>query len=304
MEKIFTHEVKPVRMYREIINSDGSTGYQPINNFHAIERTARDVPNDNGEVVYVHPTSYYPILLEQLEEIAYELVKGGYRITGSGELKNNRLAYIELENEKLPNLEFDGTKLNPKMWIGTSHDGSLALKSTIKVVDTRCLNTFMLNSRADIMFKAKHTRNSIYRISDYQNQLRLASDKIMEYYDIVNRLQDTKWYQHKNTMEFANVLGAVMKPRKRKRNGKDYWTDSKYSGKHEKQLLDLSHAYYNSPGQEERGDTAWRWFSAVTYWADHMISDREKENGSNILNGTRARQKAKAFDIAKSYIVG
>ena len=69
-------------------------------------------------------------------------------------------------------------------------------------------------------------------------------------------------------------------------------------------MADLDWAYANSDGQDERGNTAWRWFSAVTYWADHMISDREKENGSNILNGTRARQKAKAFEIAKDYIVG
>ena len=67
---------------------------------------------------------------------------------------------------------------------------------------------------------------------------------------------------------------------------------------------DLDWAYFNSPGQEERGDTAWRWFSSITYWADNMISDRELESGSNILNGTRARQKAKAFEIAKNYIVG
>ena len=162
----------------------------------------------------------------------------------------------------------------------------------------------MLNSASDILFKAKHTRNSMYRIKDYQSQLRIAGESIMEYYDIVNRLQDTKWYDSRNKKDFANVLGASMKPRKRKKNGKEFWTESMYSGKHANQLVDLDWAYHNSPGQVERGDTAWRWFSAVTYWADHMISDREIESGSNILNGTRARQKAKAFDIAKSYIVG
>jgi hypothetical protein len=303
-DNIFTHDVKPVKMYREIMNKDGSTSFEPIHGFHAVERASRNDLRDNGEVVYVHPSSYYPIQLEKLEEIAYELEGFGYKITGSGELKDNRLAFIELENDDLPNLKFDGTELNPKMWIGTSHDGSVALKSTIKVVDTWCKNTFMLNSASDILFKAKHTRNSTYRIQDYQNQLRIAGESIMEYYDIVNRLQDTKWYQSKNRKEFANVLGATMKPRKRKKDGKEFWTESMYSGKHANQLVDLDWAYNNSPGQVERGDTAWRWFSAVTYWADHMISDREIESGSNILNGTRARQKAKAFDIAKSYIVG
>jgi len=303
-ENIFTHDVKPVRMYREIINEDGSTGFDPIHGFHAVERTARNNPNDNGDVVYVHPASYYPIQLEQLEDIAHELVKLGYEITGNGELKNNRLAFIELENDDLPNLSFDGTTLNPKMWIGTSHDGSVALKSTIKVVDTWCANTFMLNSASDILFKAKHTRNSSFKIQDYQLQIRLANDTILEYYDLVNRMQDTDWHEMRNKREFANVLGAKMKPRSRTKRGKQYWTEPNYSGKHANQLIDLDWAYHESPGQVERGDTAWRWFSAVTYWADHMISDRELEAGSNILSGTRARQKAKAFEIAKNYIVG
>tara|TARA_R100000656_G_scaffold140_1_gene227 strand:- start:66 stop:983 length:918 start_codon:yes stop_codon:yes gene_type:complete len=303
-ENIFTHDVKPVKMYREITNEDGSTGFDPIHGFHAVERTARNNPNDNGDVVYVHPASYYPIQLEQLEEIAHELVKCGYEITGSGELKNNRLAFIELENDDLPNLSFDGTTLNPKMWIGTSHDGSVALKSTIKVVDTWCANTFMLNSASDILFKAKHTRNSSFKIQDYQLQIRLANDTILEYYDLVNRMQDTDWHEMRNKREFANVLGAKMKPRSRTKRGKQYWTEPNYSGKHANQLIDLDWAYHESPGQVERGDTAWRWFSAVTYWADHMISDRELEAGSNILSGTRARQKAKAFEIAKNYIVG
>lgn len=302
--RIFNHDVRPVRMYREVTNSEGGTSFEPIHGFHAVERTNRNDMMDNGEVVYVHPSSYHPIQLEKLEEIAYELEGFGYRITGSGELKSNRLAFIELENDDLPNLTFDGTELNPKMWIGTSHDGSVALKSTIKVVDTRCMNSFMLNSASDILFKAKHTRNSSIRIQNYQNQLKIAGDSIMEYYDVVNRLQDTKWEEFRNRKEFANVLGAVRKPRKIRKNGKESWSESKYSTRHSHQMADLDWAYANSDGQDERGNTAWRWFSAVTYWADHMISDREKENGSNILNGTRARQKAKAFEIAKDYIVG
>ena len=302
-ERLFTHDVKSIPIFREVITEDGIM-YEPIPDFNGVARMPRNNPWNSGDVLYVHPSSYRPIMLEQLEEIAYELVECGYKITGSGELKGNRLAFIELENDELPTMSFDGTILKPKMWIGTSHDGSVALKSTIKIMDTWCSNTFMLNSRSDILFKAKHTRNSDFRIQNYQNQLRVASDSITEYYDVVNRLQDTEWYTMRNKKEFANVLGAVMKPRKRTLKGKVSWTNSKYSGKHISQLADLDWAYHNSPGQAERGDTAWRWFSAVTYWADHMISDREKESGSNILNGTRARQKAKAFDIAKEYAIG
>ena len=302
-ERLFTHDVKSIPIFREVITEDGIM-YEPIPDFNGVARIPRNNPWNSGDVLYVHPSSYCPIQLEKLEEIAHELMKMGYRITGSGELKNNRLAFIELENDDLPNLSFDGTFLVPKIWIGTSHDGSVALKCTIKIGDSVCTNTFMLNSASDLLFKAKHTRNSIIKIQDYRIQIRLANDTILEYYDVVNRLQDTEWYTMRNKKEFANVLGAVMKPRKRTLKGKVSWTNSKYSGKHISQLADLDWAYHNSPGQAERGDTAWRWFSAVTYWADHMISDREKESGSNILNGTRARQKAKAFDIAKEYAIG
>jgi len=300
-ENIFNHDVAPVKMYREVAKENGDVSLVEVQGFNAIVRASKTNPYDTGQVVYVHPSSYYPIQLERLEEIAYELEQSGYKITGSGELKSNRLAFIELENEDLPNLTFEGTELSPKMWIGTSHDGSVALKSTIKIVDTVCMNSFMLNSASNILFKAKHTRNSDYRIEEYQNQLRIAKESITEYYEIVKRLQDTKWIRSENNKEFANVLGASMKPRKRKKDGKEYWTEKQYSGKHASQIADLNWSYDNSPGQESRGETAWRWFSAVTYWADHMISDRELESGSNILSGTRARQKAKAFNIAQSF---
>ena len=64
-ENIFTHDVAPVRLYRETMNDDGSMGFSPIHGFHAIERAEKNNPNDNGEVVYVHPSSYCPIQLDQ-----------------------------------------------------------------------------------------------------------------------------------------------------------------------------------------------------------------------------------------------
>ena len=44
-DNIFTHDVKPVKMYREIMNKDGSTSFEPIHGFHAVERASRKLTN-------------------------------------------------------------------------------------------------------------------------------------------------------------------------------------------------------------------------------------------------------------------
>ena len=299
---VFTHDVETIPIFRMVRDQkEGAISYEQIDGFNGIQRKMRNNEHDKGSVVYVHPSSYYAIPLETLENIADAMLTCGYEVTGAGELKDGRVAFIELENKDLPKLSFDGTSLVPKMWIGTSHDGSIALKSTIKVVDTVCYNTFMLNARSDILFKTKHTQFSKVRLMEYKWQLEVAGRLIQEYYDSVKLLQNTSWDRHKNTEFFAEVLNAEKRPRKRRKNKEVYMTEPQYSKTHEKQMDDLWYSYENSAGQHERGHTAWRWFSAVTHWADNMISEREMRSGSNILNGTRARQKNRAFDIAREY---
>ena len=299
--KLFDHDVKLSPIFRLITREDGTTYTENIPEFNSVVRYHKENPFKATNVLSVQPTTYYPIRLRTLERIATLLTKAGYEITGFGELKNNKLAYVELENDDLPNLELDGTSLKPKMWIGTSHDGSLALRSTIKIRDGVCLNDFMLNYRSDLLFTAKHTKHSDIRLNKYANHIKVATDVINNYYETVKLLQSIPWDRHNTETFFSNVLNADKRPRKRTKNKVPYMTEPKYSGKHDKQLDDLYYSYENSPGQDERGHTLWRLFSSVTYWADHMITDKELKAGSNILNGTRARQKNKAFSLVNQY---
>lgn len=299
--RLFDHDVKLSPIFRNITREDGTTYSENIPEFNSVVRYHKDNPFKHTDVLSVQPTTYYPIKLRTLEKIATLLKKAGYEITGFGELKGNKLAYVELENSDLPELEFDGTSLKPKMWIGTSHDSSLALRSTIKVRDGVCINDFMLNYRSDLLFTAKHTKHCDIRLKKYANQIKMATDVINNYYDVVKLLQSTPWDRHNTETFFSNVLNAEKRPRKRTKNKVPYMTEPMYSGRHDKQLNDLFYAYENSPGQKERGHTLWRLFSSVTYWADHMITDKELKAGSNILNGTRARQKDKAFGLVNQY---
>ena len=295
--EIFSHTVESIPIYMK--EPDG--GFAKVPDFHGVNRKRK-----NGfslmEILHVAPDTTTVIGMEQLESIAYELVDLGYSITGSGELRQNKWLFVELENEELPELDLPGTKLVPKQWIGSSHDGTLALKSTLKVIDTICENTFMMNAKSMSLFKTKHTKNAQYRIKEYRQGIQEAGEVLNQYYDSVKMLSEAPC----NNPEpyFTKVLGAEMKPRKRTLNGKQFMTEPQYSGKHLNQLRALDLAFKYGDGQQERGNTLWRAFSAVTDWADHdEANEKANANGSNIL-GTRARQKEKAFNLAVDLATG
>ena len=296
---IFKHTVDSERVY--IKNTDGSL--VELTGFHAMNRTRKDGTSTEPEILHVAPRTTAIITMEQIESVAHELIKCGYKLTGSGEMKNNRWLFIELEHADLPTLEFDGTNLVPKMWIGSSHDGSLAMKSTVKLTDTWCENTFMLNSASELLFKAKHTRNADIKIQDYEQGIRSASDLIKEYYSLAEKMNDTSFVgQQRLEKFFAHTLGAEKKSRVRKINGKEYDSDPMYSGKHENQLNQLFESYQYGKGQNERGETVWSAFSAVTDWCDnHEGNQKSRDMGTNVI-GSRARQKQRAWDLATQMV--
>ena len=237
--------------------------------------------------------------MEELESIAEQLVEAGYECVNHGELKLNKWLFIELEHPDLPKLHFKGTSLVPKMFLGSSHDGTLAMKSTIKIVDTICYNTFMINHRSDLLFKTKHTRNASLRIRQYEQVLADASTLLNQYYDAVSVLNDTP-FSGKPSLEgyFSGSIGAVAKPRKKVINGKEYMSDPEFSGKHKNQIQQLFESYEYGNGQKERGETLWSAFSAVTDWCDnHEANEKSVAMGTNLI-GNRARQKQTAWALA------
>ena len=292
---IFTHTVEAVPVYV----LDGNGNYVQVDGFNGVNRMLKDGTSTVPEILHVAPSSTHTITMEQLEGIAEQLMQAGYKLHQFGEMKGNRWLFIELENDELPTLNFNGTKLVPKMWIGSSHDGTLAMKSTVKVIDTVCFNTFMLNYRSDVLFKAKHTKNADIRIKEYEQGIKDASQLLYDYYGAVDMLSSTAFSgRSKLEQYFATSIGAEKKPRPRRLKGKEYMSDPMFSGKHENQLEQLFDCYQHGAGQKERGETLWSAFSAVTDWCDnHEANEKSRALGTNVI-GNRARQKQKAWTFA------
>ena len=295
VDSIFKHTVESVPLYT--MHDDGT--FHEVKSFHGVNRKPKNSIGNLPEILHVAPNTTATITMEQIESVASDLISCGYRLTKHGEMKNNKWLFMELEHDDLPNLEFDGTELVPKIWIGSSHDGSLAMKSTVKILDTWCENTFMLNHRSDVLFKTKHTKNADFRIKEYREGLQEATSLIKEYYNSVEKMNDTPFQgNHKLEAYFAHSIGAEKKERKRMLNGKEIMSDPMFSGKHSNQIKQLFESYQYGLGQAERGNTVWSAFSAVTDWCDnHEANEKSREMGTNVI-GNRARQKQKAWDFA------
>jgi len=292
---LFTHKVESVPVFVR----DGNGNYTEANGFHAVNRTLKDGTGTEPEILHVAPKTTSVISMDELESIAEQLIEAGYEYHNHGELKSNRWLFIELEHPDLPKLTFEGTALVPKMFLGSSHDGTLAMKSTVKIVDTICYNTFMMNHKSDLLFKTKHTRNASLRIKEYEQGLADASELLNQYYDAVSVLNDTP-FTGKARIEqyFAGSIGATLKERKRVTGGKEYMSPPEYSGKHKNQIEQLFESYEYGTGQKERGATLWSAFSAVTDWCDnHEANKKSVQMGTNLV-GNRARQKQTAWALA------
>ena len=293
---VFTHTVASVPVYIEVSGS-----YQKVSDFHAVNRLLKDGTSTEPEILHIARNSTVTIGMEQIEGVANQLVELGYEITGKGEMRDNRWLFVELEHSDLPNFEISGTMLVPKVWIGSSHDGTLAMKSTVKVVDTVCLNTFMMNATSDLLFKAKHTKNADARIKDYERGLLETGELLQQYYKSVLEMANTPFSYQNTEKYFAKVVGAEKKPRTRRANGNKYETLPEYSGKHKNQLIQLQDSWTFGEGQVDRGENVWRLFSSVTDWCDnHEANKQNRSQGSHLL-GNRARQKQNAFNLALGY---
>jgi len=293
---VFEHTVASVPVFIEV-----SGEYQKVSDFHAVNRQLKDGTSTVPEILHIARNSTVTIGMEQIEGVADQLVELGYVITGNGEMRGNRWLFVELEHSDLPNFEIKGTMLVPKVWIGSSHDGTLAMKSTVKVVDTVCLNTFMMNATSDLLFKTKHTKNADARIKDYERGLRETGELLQQYYKSVVEMANTPFSGRNTEKYFAQVIGAEKKPRTRRTNGEKYQTLPEYSGKHKNQLIQLQDSWISGEGQVDRGENVWRLFSSVTDWCDHHeANEKNRLQGSHLL-GNRARQKQKAFDLALGY---
>ena len=298
---LFDHTQIGVDLYA--YNSQGVL--KQVDGYHLVNRIEKDIPNWSNKQEYdintntildVQKNSVSIISSEQMESVADQLVQLGYSVYSSGELKNGKLMYIELEHEDLPTLKIPGTELVPKIWIGTSHDGTLAFKSTKKVIDTICMNTFMMNSRSFSLFTAKHTKNAEIKIKNHEQALKDAQQGFKQYYEAVELLHEKSCLNPEPY--FASVLNAKKEPRKTTINGISTMTDPKYSGRHTNQLQQLMNSWNYGAGQVERGNNMWRAFSAVTDWCDNNEGNAKNREKDNHIIGTRANQKSKAFDLA------
>jgi len=293
---VFEHTVASVPVFIEVSGS-----YQKVSDFHAVNRLLKDGTSTEPEILHIARNSTVTIGMEQIEGVADQLVELGYEITGKGEMRDNRWLFVELKHPDLPTFETPGSRLVSKIWIGSSHDGTLAMKSNVLVVETVCINTFLMNAASNSLFKTKHTKNADTRIKEYERGLRETGNLLQQYYESVAKMVETPFYEQNTEKYFAEVIGAEKKPRTRRTNGEKYETLPEYSGKHQKQLEQLQNSWNFGAGQAERENTVYRAFSSVTDWADNDPANAKSKAQGGHLIGTRARQKQNAFNIALDY---
>ena len=296
---IFTHTVESLPVWVQW--HDGT--YHKVNGFHGINRKPKAGYSSIPEILHVAPVTTTVIAMERLEKVAEILTGCGYEYYNHGEMKQNKLLFIEMTHPDFPELEFPGTKLFGSIWIGSSHDGTVAFKGTQKVTDSVCLNTFMLNSASIPVFTAKHTRNADIRIKEYEEGISEAGDVLKQYYEAVAKLNDTP-FAGRSQLEryFACSIGAELKARNKTKNGIGYKSEPEYSGKHKNQINQLFDSYLSGIGQKERGETLWSAFSAVTDWCDnHEANEKSRAIGTHMI-GNRQKQKKQAWDFANALL--
>ena len=101
---LFEHTQEAIDIYA--YNSQGVL--RQIPEYHLVNRRLKAIPDwsdkpefdiDNNSVLDVQKNSVSIITSEQMESVAYELTQLGYGVTGSGELKDGKLMFIELEHD-------------------------------------------------------------------------------------------------------------------------------------------------------------------------------------------------------------
>lgn len=157
--------------------------------------------SDNGKVLSVMGSNYYPLLVSHFEETTQNLSKlSEYPIVGYQELNDGKVILSFLQNTKKP--EVADFPIEEYIVIGSSADGSKPFFIGTSTVLIRCTNSFSLINK---MGSVKHTESAPLKIEQLYSYF---SDFIFgrnQLYSSFERMMNKK-VTEKDQEEFAKLI--------------------------------------------------------------------------------------------------
>ena len=175
------------------------------------------------------------------------------------------------ETASMPN----GDTIKGHLLISTSHDGSLALQASDVEIVVVCSNTLSaaLGNAASI-FRIKHTRNMRESVVEAERLLRKAQTAREAKLAAANRLLGIKlsrreWTSFLETLvPMPPIAETVDVTKDRASNNAIRLRDT------------LDTIYLTHPTQENKRDTAWGAYNAVTFYTSHLQTRRKTDVAS------------------------
>jgi len=212
-------------------------------------------------------------------------------------------------------------KVNTRLLVANSHDGSLMFTTKFCSIRVVCANTFAMALReAGKTFKAKHSRRDQEKmIQDAKEALGLAKEEIQKYQQKAELLSQV--HIDPKGQEILRYISALVDPQLLDKviasttpmgngsildnivahtvNKPTLLTESDFN-RAGKGILD---AIISSPGSDlaSSKETLWGVFNGVTYWADHVRGDARTTQDSRLNNswfGQISTVKERALDLA------
>lgn len=217
--------------------------------------------------------------------------EGSAYYESAGELKGGRKIYVNLRLPANQFIDIAGDKLEQRLLMATSHDGSMLLTMKCVTIRVVCQNTLSAALREmGNEFKIRHTGNAGDKIKAAREALGLASAYFDNLKGLLQKLDASKFSKD----EMAKLTLELV-PKKE---------DGQRSTRGDNLRDKLIYLFESGTGND--GQTRWDALNAVTEFVDHERSGRagdagENEKASNrlesVLFTSGATLKQKAFDI-------
>ena len=270
---------------RMLYTTNNSGIVEEVDDYKALVRS------DNDKMLGVVGQNYAPMLNATFADIVNTLEdKTSCTLRTYGEQADGKKLYAKLTHPSMQDFQMNaiGDEVASSIVIANGHAGALAFRMYIEYMRLICLNGLTIPVRKNFVY-ARHTKNYMEKIGDLTDNI----SSVVEAYDnnkeTLKRL-DRKFVTGFSPREwFADFFKYYKKPRPIKRDGKIIqWTPPDYSTKaiNNMNALELCYADSGAVG------TYWGMLNAVTYFIDHMQSN--KPNGYESL-GHGNDVKVRAF---------
>lgn len=200
----------------------------------------------------------------------------------AGSLRHGSRTFMCFEHPQTASLP-NGDQIKGHLLISTSHDGSLALQASDVEIVVVCANTLsMALGGASSIFRIKHTRNMRDSIAEASRLLRKAEEARAVKLAAATKLLGI----HMTRVEWTSFLETLV-PLPVLADGIDAAKD-RSTGNAIRLRDTLDTIYLQHPTQDNKRDTAWGAYNAVTFYTNHLQTRRKTDAANAAENRMEA----------------